>query len=274
MPDGKCTWHPVYFRQCKSSGLAIMVSLYRPAAAAEHSPCWGWWHCGPRTWGDALRHGGEVPARTGPGGTCGAWEEKAAKISSHPSQADTSAGGRRTQPKETVLWGWSQPSLLQGSLWGTEGLMCISHPACSCHSPAVLGIIRSWFRQQEGDTSLQNKVRDDGEQLSPKLGSKPCASPPLCKVLWLLPLLASRIVFLWCQFIVTLVYTPTSSQLCTKTALDTLTSWKMLAGTQRPYSPSSGESGLRRRPLGMWHLTMSSSHPRAVSFQNFDLQSF
>lgn len=145
------------------------------------------------------------------GGICGAREEGAAKISSHPSQAGSSAGGRRTQPGETVLWGWSQPSLLQGSLWGTEGLMCISHLACSCPGQAVLCILHPWFRQQEGDTPLQNKVRGDGEQLSPKLGSKPCGCPPLCKALWLLPLLASRIVFFWCQFIVTHVYTLTSS---------------------------------------------------------------
>jgi len=35
-----------------------------------------------------------------------------------------------------------------------------------------------------------------------------------------------------------------------KSTLDTLPSWKILTGTQRPYSPSTGKSRWTRGPLG------------------------
>lgn len=68
-----------------------------------------------------------------------------------------------------------------------------------------------------------------------------------------------------------------------KTAVDTLAIWKTLVGTQRPHSPSGGESGCRRGPgvpgdshgpVGMQHLTAPSTHPLSESLQSHSEPSF
>lgn len=70
-------------------------------------------------------------------------------------------------------------------------------PPASPGTPADHCLLCPWFGQREWGTVLQTKSRGDGEQLSPKVASKSCRYPPLCKVLWFLPLLASGNVFLY-----------------------------------------------------------------------------
>lgn len=143
------------------------------------------------------------------------------QLKSFPSPAsDACAGGKRTLPR-----GWSQPPLSGGRLWEIEGLLCISHRTCFSPSPTGLCFPHPWFGQWEWRTPLQTKGRGDGEQLSPKVSPNHAMIFAAISIWKSLP---------WYQFIVTHVYTSVSSKPYTKTALDTLPSWKMLAGTRRP----------------------------------------
>lgn len=130
-----------------------LTSSLLPAAIVltkELSPHWASGTLAPGAWCDKIAHGAAMPPRTHPGSTWGG--------GSSQYQFSSCANRQACRWKDTAQGPQQPPPLLsQGSLWGIEGLLGISHMVCFSPAPADLWL--SLHGLDDGNTSVEQGQR-------------------------------------------------------------------------------------------------------------------